>query len=256
LKKDFWLAKTYRKIQQWDHWLSHLPGQSVLDAELCVLTNLLKKLSGKHAVLIGTPKQLPLLKSSVIANQFLISPIRSSEAGGVETELSDLPIASGSVDLVILPHLLEQLDNPRQLLAEACRVVKPEGHIVICGFNPYSLWGLKQMLMKHKNMPWSGRFIQSGLVKKWLGFADFELVNHTMTLFRPPIKRKGLFKCLGCMEWLGRTCFVPFGGVYILVAQAKVIPLTPIKLKWQQKISGLSIPSINIARPSIRNQTK
>ena len=54
----------------------------------------------------------------------------------------------GSIDLVILPHILECIDNPRQLLAEACRIIKPEGHIIICGFNPHSLWGLKKIMGK------------------------------------------------------------------------------------------------------------
>lgn len=52
----------------------------------------------------------------------------------------------------------------------------------------------------------------------------------------------------------GRKCHVPTGGVYLIVAQAKVIPLTPIKLTWKQKLSDVRLPAIGMPRPTIRNQ--
>jgi hypothetical protein len=135
--------------------------------------------------------------------------------------------------------------------------VKPEGHIIICGFNPFSLWGLRKFFSKQDKTPWSGNFIKQGLIKKWLGLADFKLIKQTYTLFRPPLSHEKLFKKLNFLEWIGQKCCPLLGGVYVLIAQAKVIPLTPIKLSWKQKLSDVRLPAIGgIPRPTIRNPTQ
>lgn len=253
------MAKTYRKIQQWDHWLGHMPGHHVLEAEQKFLPHLISQYYGKHALLIGTPKQQSLLKASVMPIQHVLGPLAGHHSpipnlGFIESELAELPIMSGSVDLVLLPHMLEFLDNPRQLLAEACRIVKPEGYIIICGFNPFSLWGLIKLLMGNKSIPWSGHFIRPRAIKSWLKLVDFKLIQQSKILFRPPIKQEKLFRRLQFLEWLGRKCWAPLGGVYIIVAQAKVVPLTPIKLRWKQQLAQVRIPTtLGVPGPSIRN---
>lgn len=247
------MAKTYRAAQQWDHWFTQFLGHQVLEAEQNFLLQLLANYFGKHALLIGVPRQDGLLRTTVTARQTLLSPLlnKNHHIKSIESEFYELPIASGSVDLVMLPHTLEYLDNPRQLLSEACRIVKPEGHIIILGFNLFSLWGLKKSLAQKKSTPWSNNFIQAGTVKKWLQLADFELVKQNTFLFRPPLKRHGLYKKLHFLEWLGRKIHWPFGGAYGLVAKAKVIPLTPIRLSWQQQLSGVQIRTI--PGPSMRD---
>lgn len=239
------MPKTHRTIQQWDRWLKEPLGQHVLSAEKNFLKGLLKEYYGKHALLIGVPRQQVLLKSSVMSYHLLLSPLQNhlKNAYYIESHFYELPVASGSIDLVILPHILECVDNPHHLLAEACRIVKPEGHIIICGFNPYSLWGCR-----------AENFVQVSLVKQWLKLADFELVKQFMLLFRPPIVHEGIYQKLKFLEWMGRKCFSPLGGVYLLVAQAKVTPLTPIRLRWQQKLASVRIPTtIGISGTSIRN---
>jgi len=254
------LAKAYRKIQKWDQWLEQFPGRGVLAAESQFLHHLLSQFYGNQTLLIGTPHQYTLLKSSIMPNQLLLGPLLTHNSvkhhRSIESELHDLPIASGSLDLVLVPHILEYLDNPQQLLSEACRIVKPEGHIIVCGFNPYSLWGIKKWFSRDTDIPWTGSFIQPSTIKKWLQLADFKLVTQSMVLFRPPVQKETTFKKLKFLEWLGRKCFRPFGGVYILVAQAKVVPLTPIKLRWKQQLSGMRLPTIGVPRPTLRNSRR
>jgi SAM-dependent methyltransferase len=255
------LAKTFRNLQQWDRWLGHFPGHSVLETEKKILLPLLAQFYGSEVLLIGTPRQQVLLQASIIPKRIVLSPLLNTHRHqhpflNIESELYELPIASGSLDLVILPHVLEYLDNPHQLLSEAFRIIKPEGHIVICAFNPYSLWGLKKWWTKSDSIPWSGNFIKGSIIKKWLALADFELIKHCYTLYQPPISYEKLFKKFAILEWLGQKFSAPFGGVYILIAQAKVIPLTPIKLRWTQKLSGMRIPNMGMPKPTARNHTR
>lgn len=249
------MAKTYRAIHQWDQWLAHFLGSNVLEAEKEILLALLAKQYGKHTLVIGSPRQHVLLDASVMSSRLLLSPLFTKGDGihHIESDLHELPIASGMVDLVVLSHTLELVDNPQQLLAESCRIVKPDGHIIVFGFNPYSFWGLKKFLMKNKNTPWSNHFIHTNSVKNWLSLAEFQLVKQDSLLFRPPTQHLALFKKLKWMERIGRFCFSPFGGVYMLMAQSKSIPLTPIKMRWKQQLTGVRA---TIPKPTIRSYRK
>ena len=240
------LAHSYRILQHWNQWLAqHFLGEHLLQAEQHLLTSMLKQHYGKHALLIGVPHQLPLLTSTVLPCHTLLSPLlaREKSASAIEGDLHELPILTGSMDLVMLPHTLECVDNPRQLLAEACRIIKPEGLIVIGGFNPYSLWGIKKAVTRKHVTPWEGNFIHAGKIKSWLKLADFELEEQCSTLFSPPVKTPNVYKKFQFLEKIGHKWCPLFGGVYILLARAKVIPLTPIKLKWKQQLSSIRIPS-------------
>ncbi len=239
------MAHGYRILQHWNQWLSQqFLGHTLLDAEEKQLLGLLDKHYGKHALLIGVSHQLRLLNASKIPCHSLISPLMSKGKipGFIEGDYHELPILTGSIDLVMLPHTLEFIDNPRQLLAEACRIIKPEGLIVVTGFNPYSMWGLTKLLARDKKaIPWSANFIHFNKIKSWLQLADFEMEKHQSTLFRPPIQSQGLYQKLHFLEYIGNKCLPIFGGVYVLIARAKVIPLTPIRLKWKQQLSGIRI---------------
>jgi hypothetical protein len=70
--------------------------------------------------------------------------------------------------------------------------------------------------------------------------ADFQMESQKSMLFVPPINRPRLHNKLHFLETVGSKFFPFFGGVYILLARAKVIPLTPIKLKWTQQLSSMS----------------
>lgn len=233
--------KTHHALQQWNKWLQQPPGEVLLEAEVRVLFQLLEKQYGKHCLLLGSPQQQRLLDTSVMTHHLFLSPMirKYPHVCLIESEFFELPIASGSIDLVLLPHTLEHLDNPRQLLSEACRIVKPDGHVLILGFNPLSWWGLK------KNQ---GNLIASATVKRWLQLAECQVIRQEMFLFRPYSAH--LYRKLKFLEWVGRYCFPALGGVYLLMAQNKSIPLTPIKMRWTQSLSNVRI---SIPKPTVRN---
>lgn len=242
------MAHRYRKLKEWNQWLSeHFLGNHLLKAEACCLSSLLQNHFGKHVVLLGVPHQADLFSATEVPCHTLICPWsnRSKKALHIEADFKELPIFSGSVDLVLMPHTLEFVDNSRQLLAEACRIVKPEGLIVMVGFNPYSWWGLNHHIFK-KKFHWEGNLLPAAKIKAWLKLADFELEQQKTILFTPPINQRRAFQQLSKAEKLINLLFPCLGNVYILIARAKVIPLTPIKLQWKQHLSGIRIsPTIS-----------
>lgn len=236
------MVKTYRTLQHWEHWLSRFLGARVLEAERALLTRICAERYGKHAVLIGVPEQHALLNANVMTHRVMISPLmpKSNDITLIESDFYELPIMPGSIDLVILPHTLDFIDNPHRLLLEACKIVKPEGDIIIMGFNPLSFWGLKKYISKNKTTPWNGNFISITTVREWLKLADFQIMQEDMLFFRPPVTHENIFHKLKFLEWVGRKCFMPLGGIYTLTAKAKMIPLMPIRMLWKQKLSPLS----------------
>ena len=237
--------QSYRTLQHWNHWLvKPFLGTALARAEREVLTKLLVNHYGKHAVLIGVPNQMPLLQETHFSSPTLISPLLAHglENNAIESDLHELPSLSGSVDLVLLPHTLEFVENPRQLIAEACRIIKPEGLIVLIGFNPYSSWGLAKKMPHFNAVPWNGQFIAAKNLQTWLRLADFEIETSQSFFVRPPIGDVNWFEKLHWME----TLLHPFpflGAVNVLMGRAKVTPLTPIRMKWKQQLSGLRLPS-------------
>lgn len=238
------MAHSYRTLQQWNHWLSrHFLGPHLLQMEAAAVQPHLQAHYGKHAVLVGVPHQVSLLNATALPCQTLLSPLVShhTTCGIVESGLHELPFLSGSVDLVFLPHTLEHVQNPRQLLAEACRIIKPEGLIVIAGFNPYSALGVMQKFEKTRALPFHFDFITAKQIENWLKLADFEIEQHVSLLCRPPLKEVKWFTRLRYLESL-LTPFPFLGGVHLTIARAKVIPLSPIRMKWKQPLSGLRLP--------------
>lgn len=86
-----------------------------------------------------------------------------------------LPILSDSVDLILLPHLLEFDANRFQTMREIERVLKAEGHVLIINFNPWSFWVRYQYLWDKKMADsWTGHFISKRRVLDWLKLLNFE----------------------------------------------------------------------------------
>lgn len=240
------MEHSHRHLKHWDQWLAHdFLGTKLLEAEQKALVKMLKEHFGKHVLLIGVPHQLSLLTSVSFPSHTLLGPLIHAphHCPYIEGDLYELPIHSGSIDLVMLPHTLEFVDNPRQVFAEACRIVKPEGLIVISGFNPYSLWGLKKLFDKNHDAPWKGNFIQASKIKSWLQLADFKMEHQVGALFSPPIQNPSIYNKFHFLEHIGNQWCATFSGTYLIAARAKVIPLTPIKTAWKQQFSGLRLPS-------------
>jgi SAM-dependent methyltransferase len=243
------LAKRYHNLQRWNHWLTKSRGGQLLLAEeqRVLSTMLAPSIFNKHAILIGVPTQKSLLTETNTLHQIIISALANRgvmQMQYIEADLEELPILSGQVDLVLLPHTLEWVEHPRQLLAEACRIVRPEGLIVIFGFNPHSLFRLTQLWEKKQGIPWSADFQPVSELKKWMQLAGFQIESSYSFLYRPLSKYAYLFDHFPVCEYIGKHIFPYYGGVYALLARAKEIPLTPIKMQWKQQLSAVRISSV------------
>ena len=95
-----------------------------------------------------------------------------------------------------MPHTLEMAADPHLALAEATRCLVPEGRLVIVGFNPVSLWAMRQRLGRTGHslrmadetlfLPSAGEFIGYWRLRDWLRLLSFDIEVGQFGCYRPP----------------------------------------------------------------------
>jgi len=96
----------------------------------------------------------------------------------VSAKSYSLPIQSESMDLVIIPHMLEFDAFRFRTMREVHRVLKPGGELVVLNFNPLSLYVWVQFFLDKKfRDPWRLHFISRARTSDWLKLLNFELMN-------------------------------------------------------------------------------
>jgi SAM-dependent methyltransferase len=210
-------------------------------------------LFGTVAVQLGRIGRLDMLDTSVAPTRVVLDIL--AEAGGeglpVRGLPEQLPFLAGSVDVVLLPHTLDFASDPHHVLREVERVLAPEGHAVVLGFNPLSLWGIRRLFARRRRaVPWSGHFFRLARIKDWLALLNFECVQGRMLYYRPPLAHEGVMDRLHFLDKMGDRWWPLAAAVYLLVAKKRMFGVTPLPLEW--KTTGLAGRGLAAARPSTR----
>jgi SAM-dependent methyltransferase len=238
-------------------WYRSPLGQRLQQTEQAMLEQVLPNLFGFHLLQVGRPMEADLLDASRIVHRMVMDelplPSRTGSRKGEEGFLGQahlLPIASDTIDVLLLPHALEYVNQPHEVLREVERVLIPEGHLVILGFNPWGLFGFRRLFSGWRDQsPWCGHFYSTLRLKDWLALLGFETVLVRHYFFRPPMQNNGIMRRLAALEQIGSRFWPLLGGGYLLVAKKRVATLTPIKPRWR---SRRRVISVSPAEPSAR----
>jgi SAM-dependent methyltransferase len=215
-------------------WLASFQGTTIAESECRIARELLANLFGYHIVQVGLPTALTLLEDTRIAHRVLVSTETDPCAGvSLLARADGLPIAPSSVDVMLLPHLLEFSANPHGILREAERVLIAEGHLLIFGFNPWSTFGFWRRAAGWRGFaPWSGRFLSLARVSDWLSLLGFDIERIARISYRPPLASARWHQRLEFMERLGAHFWPLFSNVYCVLARKRVATVTPIRANW------------------------
>ena len=156
---------------------------------------------------------------------------------GLQTDAAALPFDSDSLDLLVLPYVLEFHSNPHQVLREVQRVLRPEGRLLILGFNPLSLWGLRNTIHHalapgRTGFPWPGHYLGIHRLKDWLKLLDFEVARGHFGCYAPPYSRQRTFEHLHWLELAGDRWWGFAGGCYALMAIKRIPGMTLLTPSW------------------------
>lgn len=160
-------------------------------------------------------------------------------ASKIQAKAFLLPLKSDSVDMILLPHLLEFDAFRFQTMREIERVLKPEGIVIILNFNPWSLWVRYQFLWDKKMADsWRGHFISQSRVLDWLKLLNFEVTMASEFHLESTASMHGKSIKKNCS--LSTTAY----AIRAIKRRYNLIPLTPVKAGKPRLAMANTITSI------------
>ncbi len=219
-------------------WLETAPGQYVKAWEQKQIDGMVVNAFGYHAIQIGLP-HWDLLSANRI-------PYKGNAAGLLETGaeravaiIADpeyLPFDTQSIDLLVLPHVLECSSDPHRVLREAERVLMPEGRVVISGFNPWSLWGGRDRIPGLDPLMPVPAHMQVSLarLKDWFKLLSFEVDRGRFGCYAPPCTSQAWLDRWAFMEPAGDRWWPVCGAVYVVSAVKRVSGIRLVGPEWKK----------------------
>jgi SAM-dependent methyltransferase len=185
----------------------------------------------------------------------------SAPQAALLTDFATLPFPAASLDLVLLPHTLENHADPHATLREVERVLVPEGRVVICGLNPVSLWGLRQRRARlyqrlgfgQSYLPQANEYIGYWRLRDWLRLLNFEVDGGQFGVYRPAVRSAQWLGRFGWLERLGARWWPIFGAVYCVVAVKRVHGMRLLGPAWKME-RNRAAATVPLARRSGDNQ--
>ena len=250
-------------------WLETPAGLYVRDWEQSRLDELTADIFGFNALQIGLP-QVAALRANRMPHKWLSDsalmypndhgaaadlrlagePQSATVPVTVVHDYAELPFASQSLDLVVLPHVLEFAAEPHQVLREVERVLIPEGQLIVCGFNPASLWGARQAAGRLSGahfLPLDGEFISLPRMKDWLKLLNMEVNRGHFGCYAPPCKTEKWLGRYAFMEKAGNRWWPYLGAVYMVQAIKRVKGMRLIGPAWKRRTASVphAVPVAN-----------
>lgn len=218
-------------------WLDSAPGQYVKAWEQKQIDAMVGNVFGYHAIQIGLP-HWDLLQANRIpfkARTRILFDQAAVQGAALVADPENLPFDSQSIDLLVLPHVLECSMDPHQILREAERVLVPEGRVVISGFNPWSLWGASDRVPGLDPLLPVPAHLQVSLprLKDWFKLLSFDLDRGRFGCYAPPCTNKTWLDRWSFMEAAGDRWWPVCGAVYVVSAVKRVLGMRLVGPKWK-----------------------
>jgi SAM-dependent methyltransferase len=263
-------------------WLDTRSGRHLLSEEIRQVRKSLEGVFGDQFLQIGRWGDAGLFRRLARTRRSAVCAEIPAPQVSLVTAFDAMSIASDSVDAVFLPHTLEYAADPHSLLREVDRILRPDGHLVVLGFNPLGWWGLRHAVSRHRFPPGARRMISQGRLCDWLQLLDFQVRAQAYYHFVPPVIRGSVARARvdsdptnsapQSTETYGATArrraatdprsarllaslrplwtWRGFAGCYVLTARRQVVVITPIRLAWRRRTSlvgGLNPTTRNAA---------
>lgn len=223
-------------------WFSGPLGRLLLERQQALLTQQLGSHFGSFLLHYG-------LGDTPVAPQIAHSVRLGPALPGVELVCDEWawPVREHAADVVLLQHALDFAVSPHQLLREAARCVRPGGHLLIVGIHPWSLWGLRRLLVADALA--QARCIAPTRLADWLHLLGFALEKRRFGCYCPPLSSQRWQQRLQAVEGWGERWQLPGGGLYLLAARKLVAGLRPLPQPRRARVGALRpVPLAKVGR--------
>ncbi|MDX7992673.1 class I SAM-dependent methyltransferase [Xenorhabdus sp. Reich] len=173
------------------------------------------KIFGFHLLKLGHLSTEIDSRSCLISHQVNIG--LQGENMNVITDPHYLPFATKSVDACLLSHMLAYSIDPHWLLREVDRVLIDDGWLIISGFNPMSLLGLRKVISPiYRQLSCKAQMFSMFRQLDWLRLLNYEVIHHAN--FHTLPWQSGNSPC--------KSTTSIFGCLSVIIARKRTIPLT------------------------------
>ena len=224
-------------------WFDGPLGQLMLKEEEKLLAEELGRFFGGYLVHYGPGSEAPPSAPQVQRNVRLGAPLPGVE---IVCEEQAWPLSEHAADVVVLQQGLDFSLSPHGLLREAASSVRPGGHLLIVGINPWSSWGMRHLFSRGALR--KARCISASRVGDWLNLLGFALEKRRYGCYRPPLASPAWQQRLAGWERVAGGWQSAGGGVYVLVARKMVVglrPLRPARREPMGKLLPLPLAKVN-----------
>ena len=245
-RKRFGVLPLRTSLGPLNDWFGTALGRLLLTQEQKLIDEQLRNLFGYHLLQLSITNQTDLASGSRISHKFALYPQISDSPVTNQEQIENTPVAAladfnhlplppNSIDVVLLHHVLDYSQSPHHVLREVSSVLMPRGHLLVVGFNPWSLFGVWRWVMRcfQKAPQWRHQSLRLGRMLDWLAVLDFEPVAIEQGFYWPPLQHTQALNYLQWMERWGKRLCLPWGGFYLIVARKDTVALTPLKPEWQ-----------------------
>lgn len=235
-------------------WLDGPLGHALMDDEKTLLATLLAQFPPFRESLTVAPQSYgPLLATVADRSRWghVLAPAAGDGLGGEPGATARpqrlvwglpeaLPFASGKLDLMVLVHTLEYSRSPYRILAEAERVLGPNGRLLVLTFNSLSLFGLVHPWLRRRRRtgPWPGRFLAAPHVRRMLESTGLVPERSRYVFLRPPLAGERGLRATRFVERLPARNRLPWGAVSCIQARKDQPGVTLLGPAFRAELAG------------------
>ena len=231
-------------------WLTTPLGKALLQQESRIVEEVLDGTFGEQCLQLGAWGDANLFMRHARTQSKALIDESGVDGPSAIGRLHALPVATESVDCVLLPHTLDFSDRRHEILREVDRVLTPHGHVVILGFKTGGLWGVRRLIPGAGLPPGSENLVVERQLSDWLKLLDMRIQGIDRYFFRWPLPgNRGASSAR--WEQRGQRWWPEFAACYMLTAQKRVSTLTPVRPVWSKKpkvVVGLAETSHRVSR--------
>jgi SAM-dependent methyltransferase len=215
------------------HSWQQFPNGLILKNEIeSAMKNFLSGCEGERLLAIG-PLAHELNLTSCKAQHRIRLDWQEGDFVDLVAQPNALPLQKESIDMVILPLVLDYSDAPQQILSEVMRVVDYGGKVCILGFNYHSFWGVRHLLPGRADNPlWQAQPISSFRLTDWLKLLQFKV--HQKIILGPMLPWE--IPIYSVPNWVSgfskKTNLM--GGFQLILAEKQIPVITPLKQRWAE----------------------
>ncbi len=234
-------------------WWASPAGRALIAAETLVVAEALDDVFGWECLQIGAwGDGRQLLGACRTRHRAILAQPSLSPDADILGRPTQLPVSGDSIDAVLMPHTLEFASDPYAIVRETDRVLVGEGHLVVLGFQPWSLWGRRARLSRSGFPPGLRRVLSERRVREWLALLGYEVFAARRYLYRSPWAG-GLPEGEGAERLLRRGLTFPLpAGAYLLKARKQVYTFTPMRPRVRKAVLGSLVKPVPPVRHGVR----